>query len=81
MRGDRQADAVLSGYVLGSIVERQGWPAVFLTLAGVCIASLVAAWLYTREQENAPVAALAVARAAAPAAGLTDMPSHEEPDA
>lgn len=47
--------AVLSGYLLGTIVERQGWPAVFLTLAGVCFASVVVVWIYTRE--HATVAA------------------------
>jgi MFS transporter, OPA family, glycerol-3-phosphate transporter len=47
--------AVLSGYLLGTIVESQGWPAVFLTLAGVCFASVVVVWIYTRK--HATVAA------------------------
>lgn len=47
--------AVLSGYLLGRLVDTLGWPAVFLTLAGVCLASVAVVWLYIRDQGIATV--------------------------
>ncbi len=44
---------MLSGWGVGALAERMGWPAAFTTLGGVAVATLVAGLVYWWKQERA----------------------------